>query len=67
MVLRSAMFFLAFTGRITTGKSSAVKRSRGRGQMLETLMTMVMVVMMAMVDVVMMVVVAMVGIVILMD
>jgi len=60
------MFFLAFTGRITTGKSSAVKRSWGRGQMLQILMTMIMVVMMVMVVVVMMVVVTMVRIVILM-
>jgi hypothetical protein len=60
------MFFLAFTGT-TTGKSSAVQRSWGRGQMLQTLMTMIIAVMMAMVDVVMMVVVTMVRIVILMD
>jgi hypothetical protein len=53
------MFFLAFTGRITTGKSSAVKRNWGRGQMLQILMTMIMVVMMVMVVVVMMVVVTM--------
>lgn len=55
-MLSSVVFSLACTGRITTVKSRcAMERSRGRRQMLQTLIIIITVVVMVMVDVVMMV------------